>query len=87
MMVKDKLAFEGETGGYQFEAWYLTEPKGEALVTISKDGALVREFLWPAYKVWNIAAHAEDIVADIERGLAIAGWDGLGGCVAPKELA
>lgn len=80
--VKEKQAFDGTTVGYRFQAWYLTEPKGEALVQISKDGVNVREFLWPAYKVWNIPAHASDIVEGLEResndGLRTAGEVGFG---------
>jgi hypothetical protein len=77
----DKLAFERNTpiNGYMFRAWYLSEPKADALVQISKDGAVVREFLWPAYKIWNIPAHEQDIVDDIERGLRIAASTGLEG--------
>ena len=63
--------------GFHFEAWYLKEPKGEALVTISKDGNIVRKFLFPAYKIWNIAAHADDIIdselAGNHEGYLIAG--------------
>ena len=85
-IVKDKIAFEGDEGDYHFVAWYLSEPKSDALVEISKDGQVVRSFLWPAYKIWNVAAHASDIVEDVDRGLRVAGSDGLGGGVVPKNV-
>lgn len=78
-IIKDQLAFDGEEGGLRFVAWYLVNPNGEALVEITRDGKVVKTFLWPAYKVWNVAAHASDIAADLNEGLAIAGSDGLDG--------
>ena len=79
----DKVAFEDEKGGYYLKATYLEEPKGEALIEISKGCKIVREFLFPAYKIWNIAAHVDDIIDGLKKesddGLLIAGSDGLGG--------
>lgn len=65
---REKVAFDHEHRGYRFVATYLTEPKGEALIEISKGADLVRGFLFPAYKIWNIAAHADDIVDGLEQG-------------------
>jgi len=82
-IIKDKEAFKDVTDGYEFIATYLTDPKADALVEIKKDGELVKEFLFPAYKIWNIAAHAQDIVDGLKMGnasgLRMAGSDGLGG--------
>lgn len=79
----DKVAYSFELEGFVFTATYLTNPKGESLISIVKDNEVVREFLFPSYKIWNISAHAEDIVAglknDGDSGLLIAGSDGLGG--------
>ncbi len=84
-IVKDKTAFDHEHRGYRFVATYLTEPKGDALIEILKDGVMVREMLWPAYKIWNIAAHADDIADGLDRessdGLFVAGATGFGGNV------
>lgn len=84
-IVKEKVAFELEKCGYSFKATYLENPKGESLIEISKNGKVVKEFLFPSYKIWNIAAHAEDIAIGLEKeseeGLLIAGSDGLGGGV------
>ncbi len=82
-IVKEQIAYKGNHRGYTFTATYLTEPKGEALIEIEKDGKLIKEFLFPAYKVFNIPAHRDDIVNGLERdsdeGLQAAGSDGLGG--------
>ncbi len=88
-VVIDKIAFEGDTRGYHFKATYLKEPKCDALVQITKDDKIIREFLFPAYKIWNIAAHADDIIDGLEQendsGLFIAGSNGLGGNVFKTE--
>ena len=76
----EKTAFEGKLRGYYLRATYLEEPKGEAVIEIFKDDIIVREFLFPAYKIWNIAAHADDIIDGLEQksdsGLYIAGSTG-----------
>jgi len=89
--VVEKIAFQSpEIKGFKIAAWYLTEPVGDCLVKITKGSDLIREFLYPAYKVWNIAAHAEEIIdSEIERcmeGYQRAGSDGLGGGVMPKPV-
>lgn len=62
------VAFETEDRGYTARASYLKEPHDEALIEIFKDGAIVRSFHFPAYKVWNIAAHFSDLVdSEIEQ--------------------
>ena len=82
-LVIEKVAFEGDKRGYHFKATYLEEPKGEALIEISKGDKIVRAFLFPAYKIWNISAHADDIIDGLEKesdqGLLVAGSNGLGG--------
>ncbi len=85
-IIKEKEAFNGITDGYNFIGTFLSGPEGDAgnaLIEIKKDGKLVKEFLFPAYKIWNIAAHAQDIVdglkKDSDSGLYVAGSDGLGG--------
>ena len=81
----EKVAFESKEPdrGYTVKGSYLIEPKGEALIEIFKDGVILRKFLFPAYKIWNIAAHFSDIVdGEIENnasGYHMAASDGLGG--------
>ena len=84
-LVLDKVAFENldkPDRGYAVRATYLKEPRGDALVEIFKDGDLLRKFLFPAYKVWNIAAHFRDIVdGELEKsghGYGMAAWTGIG---------
>lgn len=84
-IVREKVAFEVEARGLKFTATYLTEPKGDAVIEITRDGVIVRSLLWPAYKIWNIAAHADDIAADLEYGLTAAGATGFGGNVYQPE--
>ena len=85
----DKIAYDENVGDYHFKATYLIEPKGSALIQITKDNKMVREFLFPAYKIFNIIAHAEDIIERLEQksdsGLFIAGSTGFGGNVFKTE--
>ena len=83
-----EVAFDFKERGYRFKATYLEKPKGEALIEISRiisdsEGELIKEFLFPSYKIWNIAAHMDDIIDGLERrsddGLYIAGSNGIGG--------
>ena len=50
---------------FNVKTWYLRDTensKGDALVEIRKGKELSRQFVFPAYKIFNIAAHFEDIV-------------------------
>lgn len=89
--VIDKITFESpDIKGYRISAWYLLHPKSDCLVRVTKGEEIVREFLYPAYKVWNLAAHAEEIIdSEIEKnqqGYLCAGSDGLGGMVTPRDV-
>jgi hypothetical protein len=83
----DKIAFEGPNEpyrGYTVRASYLKEPdNGDALIEIFKDGVPIRQFRFPAYKIYNIQAHFGDIVdGEIEQnmhGYEMAAWNGLDG--------
>lgn len=57
-----KPIFEIQNRGFRVRAWYLENDSGDALVEIRKKGRFYRKFKWPAYKIFNIAAHFEDIV-------------------------
>ena len=84
-LVIDQVAYEFNEKDYHFKATYLKEPKGESLIEITKNGELIRDFLFPSYKIYNISAHARDIVEGLENesneGLLLAGSTGLGGNV------
>ena len=83
-IVIDKLifAFDEPDRGFTVKAFELKEPaNGDALVEIYRDGESYRRFLFPAYKIWNIAAHFSDIITgEIDSnfsGYDIAGWTGF----------
>lgn len=60
-----KALFNIDDRGYNAKAWYVEdveESKGDALVEIRYNGHILREFIFPAYKIWNIHAHFTDIV-------------------------
>ena len=86
---EEKPAFTEEYKGFKIIALWPTD-HGDALVTITREGKLLREFTYPAYKVYNLQAHFTDIVegelANSAEGYAIAGSDALGGCVMPKAV-
>lgn len=91
--MKDKQAFGINERGFTFKAWYCTDNDGDAIIEVWCNEILVREFLYPAYKIWNIAAHVSDIIdgelskTDTERGYRIAGDMMLvGGCVMPRPI-
>jgi hypothetical protein len=81
------VAFEGPKTpdrGYTIRASYLKATrKGDAMIEVMKDGATIRRFLFPAYKIYNLQAHFSDIVdGEIEnsaRGYEMAGWNGISG--------
>lgn len=78
---KEAFASKQPDRGFTVKAFYLSEPKGDALVEIYRDEQPYRRFLFPAYKIWNIAAHFSDIVTgEIDgnySGYDLAGWAGF----------
>lgn len=90
-MKKEKLAFEQKDRGFKIRAFYLKEPSnGDALIELFYGRKKIRKFIYPAYKIWNLAAHFSDIVdselSDNKRGYEIAGSNLLGGAVMPQEV-
>lgn len=87
-------AFEGPKSGpdrgFTMKAQYLIEPSGDALIEIMKFGEPYRRFLYPAYKIWNLAAHFSDIVdseiAGNYHGYDLAGWTGFN-VIHPQPIA
>lgn len=82
----DRVAFTGPKTpyrGYTIRVSYLRPPdNADSLVEILKDDAVVREFLFPAYKIFNLQAHFREIVdSEIENndnGYRQAAWNGIG---------
>lgn len=91
----ESIAFEGPKTpdrGYTIRASYLKEPhKADALIEVMKEGEVIRKFLFPAYKIYNLSAHFKDIVdGEIEnsaKGYEMAAWDGIQGAtfIVPKK--
>jgi len=80
---KEIFSSKSPDRGFTIKAFYLQQPNdGDALVEIYREEKPYRRFLYPAYKVWNIAAHFDDIVnGEIEgnfSGYDLAGWTGFG---------
>lgn len=49
--------------GYSVRASYLKSPnEQDAWIEVSKDGAVVNSFYYPAYRIYNITAHFEEMV-------------------------
>lgn len=85
-MKKDKLIYETKPDrGFVFRCFDLPGSKSDSLIEVERDGKIVKSFPFPVYKVWNIPAHADDIIrselAKNHDGYFIAGSDGLGGNV------
>lgn len=85
-----ELAFNITERGYRIRAYW--GEASDAKVTIHKGDELFKEFEYPAYKIFNLAAHFSDIVDgiiadDVNSGFAVAGSTGLGGCVMPQEVS
>jgi hypothetical protein len=79
---KEAFSSKEPDRGFVVKAFYLRKPNdGDALVEIFRDEKPYRRFLFPAYKIWNIAAHFSDIVTgEIEgnfSGYDMAGWTGF----------
>lgn len=78
---RDNPEFNIDDRNFNAKAWYLKnteDSKGDALIEIRHDNKLIREFIMPAYKIWNIPAHFSDIIDgelskdDKTRGYEIA---------------
>ena len=68
--IKEKQVFFVEDRGFSGTAWYLKD-SDKALVEITKDGKPTREFLYPAYAIWNVSAHFSDIVDEEIHGIEV----------------
>lgn len=66
----ESLAYDTENKplrGFSVRAYYLKAPKEQqALIEISKDGKVVRSFEYPAYRIWNVAAHFDEYIDGLD---------------------
>jgi hypothetical protein len=86
-ITNEKLAFEVEDRGFKIRAFWGDGP--DARIEIIREGQPYKTFTYPAYKIFNLAAHFEDIVDSELRhddeGYKIAGSTGFGGYIITKE--
>lgn len=90
---ENKPAFDINDRGYNVKAFYLKDTKtekGDSIIEIRKGEDIVKSFIFPSYKIWNIAAHFSDIVdseiAKNNKGYAEAASTGLGGSVGIRQV-
>jgi hypothetical protein len=86
----EKPEFDINDRDFNVKAWYLKnteESKGDALIEVKYKDKLIQQFVFPAYKIWNIAAHFSDIVdGELSKdekkcGYAIAASTGVEGLI------
>ena len=82
----EKPQFDINDRGFNVKVWYLVDTeksKGDALIEVNYNDNIIRRFIFPAYKIYNIAAHFGDIVDgelskdDKTRGYEIAASTGF----------
>jgi hypothetical protein len=85
----EKLAFtwKEDFKGFNIRAYWGEGP--DVRIEIIKNGKIYKEFSYPAYKIFNLQAHFEDIVEgelqNSNEGYVIAGSTGLRGVIMPKQ--
>ena len=65
----ETVAYDERWLGWRAVAFYREGP--EARIVIARGDGLVREFDYPAYRIYNIAAHLPDTVTDFESRLPL----------------
>jgi len=58
---------------YEVSGYYLKEGT-DALFRVKRDGVMIREGFIAAYKIFNICAHAQDII-DGEKAKSVSGYE------------
>ena len=78
-MGEEKQAFDVQHKGFKAAGYWGAGADGR--VVVSKDGETIKEFEYPAYKIFNIAAHWHDIIdgelEDHGDSWLLAGWSGF----------
>ena len=62
------VAFEKLQSGFVIKA--ITDATQDATIEISMDGELVRSFKYPAYRIWNVEAHSQEVIEELLAELA-----------------
>ena len=88
-LTNEKVAYEQTDSTNRFKIIAYWADETNARIELYRDGNLYKEFYYPAYKIFNLSAHFEDIVSgelnNDDSGYRVAGSTGLGGCVMPSE--
>ena len=64
-MTNEKLAFEQTYKNFGVKAYWGDEP--DARIEVTRDNQPFKTFGYPAYKVFNIAAHFSDMIDSLLR--------------------
>lgn len=59
---KKKIAFKEKHKNFSVIAYYLEDENPNALIVVKKDNKIYKKFEYPAYRIWNIAAHFSEMV-------------------------
>ncbi len=81
-MSKDEIAFDETKGDWRVTGSYADTDN----IVFYFKGKVYKKITYPGYKIWNIAAHLDDIILDFEVGMATASSNGLGGSVGYTEV-
>lgn len=68
------LAFDVAKGDWRVTGSY-DEPDN---IVFYHKGEVHKTITYPGYKIWNIAAHLDEILEDFEQGMSHASWTGFG---------
>ena len=83
-----KLAFEKEYKGFKIRAFW--GDGRDARIEITRNGKEYKTFYYPGYKIFNLAAHFDEIVESELRGddngYRVAGSTGCGGVIMPNKI-
>jgi hypothetical protein len=61
-VTNEKLAFEITHKNFTAKAYWGDEP--DARIEVFRDGQPYRTFVYPAYRIFNVAAHFSDMVEE-----------------------
>ncbi len=67
IMGERKAVFDISLRGYRIRAFYRGEKDQNADIQIDKGEEPFKSFEYPAYRIWNLAAHFDDIVNNLNE--------------------
>lgn len=63
-MAEEKPAYDITHQGFRVRGWY-GDGKDEGRIEITRNGEPFKNYSYPGYRIWNIAAHFEDGIDDL----------------------